>query len=314
MKVSVLTSLLKPPVRLLRRALGTDALLFENQRLSDQIVSLSNAVAAGCLGEPALRQTAAYLRAAEVVRLLCPMDVEHSRFTRVGRRHDGGYIMIDDINPESTPFAYSIGINDDVGWDKDIAGRGIDVFMYDHTITSLPEDHRRFHFQRIGVTGAQRSPMLKSLPEMIESNGHSESSRMLLKIDVEGCEWEAFAHCTVDTLSRFSQLVVEFHGLTNAVFGNSYALVLDVLSKLNSTHQSVHVHGNNHARALSWPGVVLPDLLEVTYASRDVYGARLATSSRYFPTLIDAPCKSQCFDIPLGDFGRQLLAAMKTNS
>lgn len=62
---------------------------------------------------------------------------EGSGFVRIGRKNDGGYVMFDDF--ESRKYAYSIGIADDVSWDRDIASRGLDVYMYDHTIQGLPE-------------------------------------------------------------------------------------------------------------------------------------------------------------------------------
>ena len=62
---------------------------------------------------------------------------------RIGRAYDGGYVMVDDFD---NCVAYSFGISDDVSWDFDIAKRGIDVYMYDHTIDSLPVYDERFHF------------------------------------------------------------------------------------------------------------------------------------------------------------------------
>lgn len=57
-------------------------------------------------------------------------------FVRVGNAHDGGYVMLNDFAHRN--IAYSIGINDDVSWDFDMAERGFDVYMYDHTIEKLP--------------------------------------------------------------------------------------------------------------------------------------------------------------------------------
>ena len=50
-------------------------------------------------------------------------------------KHDGGYILLDDFHEGS--IAYSFGISTDVTWDKEMASRGYDVFMYDHTIDKL---------------------------------------------------------------------------------------------------------------------------------------------------------------------------------
>ncbi|MBQ4430570.1 MAG: hypothetical protein II877_03625, partial [Synergistaceae bacterium] len=106
---------------------------------------------------------------------------------RVGRDNDGGYVMLDDFGGG---IAYSFGIAGDVSWDKDMASRGYDVYMYDHTIDGLPEDNPRFHWSKLGISdGMTHDGRLKSLEELIASNGHEGKHNMILKMDVEGAEW-----------------------------------------------------------------------------------------------------------------------------
>lgn len=45
--------------------------------------------------------------------------------------------MLDDFS--KTVAAYSFGINDDISWDIDVAKRGVHCYMYDYTITSIPD-------------------------------------------------------------------------------------------------------------------------------------------------------------------------------
>ena len=40
---------------------------------------------------------------------------------------------------------------------KELADRGIDVFMYDHTIDSLPYENNHFHWKKIGICGKSSS-------------------------------------------------------------------------------------------------------------------------------------------------------------
>lgn len=73
-----------------------------------------------------------------------------------------------------------------------MADRGIDVYMYDHTINSLPYNNTKFHWKKIGITGKNKNnKMLKSLENLIIENGHSSEENMILKMDVEGAEWES---------------------------------------------------------------------------------------------------------------------------
>lgn len=80
------------------------------------------------------RQADEFARA--FLRPLRPYDLVDTPRIRLGRNFDGGYVMADCF--DDVEAAYSLGINDDVSWDFDIAMRGIDVYQYDHTIDALP--------------------------------------------------------------------------------------------------------------------------------------------------------------------------------
>ncbi|MBR1579098.1 MAG: hypothetical protein IJ668_01145 [Selenomonadaceae bacterium] len=43
------------------------------------------------------------------------LDVPNPRYIRLGRAHDGGYVMLDDFS--GVKNAYSAGISNDVSWD-----------------------------------------------------------------------------------------------------------------------------------------------------------------------------------------------------
>ena len=186
---------------------------------------------------------------------------------RIGSAHDGGYIMLDDFKAGN--IAYSFGISDDVSWDKDIASRGYDVFMYDHTIDGLPEENNRFHFFRLGIAdGKTQDDRLKTLEELIASNHHENEHDMILKMDVEGAEWGFLAGVKSSTLEQFSQMTFEFHGITNH---DNPKQVLEVFKKINRTHQLVHIHANNNGPYISLNGKKFCSLFEFSYVRRDIY-------------------------------------------
>ena len=70
-----------------------------------------------------------------IERLSCK-SVANGEYIRIGRRNDGGYVMLNEFDGKIA--AYSFGICDDVSWDSDIASRNIPCYMYDHTIEALP--------------------------------------------------------------------------------------------------------------------------------------------------------------------------------
>lgn len=109
---------------------------------------------------------------------------------RIGNDNDGGYVMIEDAVKRGK-IAYSIGICNDVSWDLQMAEQyGYDVFQYDHTIHQVPLKHERFHYKKKGICGLKgTAPDLMTLEQMLEENGHTNETGMVLKMDVEGAEW-----------------------------------------------------------------------------------------------------------------------------
>lgn len=263
---------------------------------------LGNSLAYAQLAPDALRATEIYRRTAHVISLLTPMDITGAGFVRLGRQHDGGYVMVDAFGPNTIDAAYGFGIATDTSWDAAVAAYGIDVLMFDHTISPLPNVPGCRAFP-IGVTGFKKGAKLRTLRELLVEHGHSLSSRLVMKMDIEGAEWDVFDEADSSVIGQFSQIAVEFHRLTDAVHRESnLRKVTRVLTKINRTHQSVHVHGNV-LRLPLWVGpLTLPDILEVTFARRSDWDGRWQTCTRQFPTALDQPSDARSPDIFLGTF------------
>lgn len=265
----------------------------------DKIISL---IEYSMLDAAKVRSSDAYVRCVEIVSLLSPMDVSEGTYARIGCDFDGGYVMLDDFSNRKAEAAYSLGIDQDVSWDEAIAKRGIDVYMYDHTIERLPKGHPKFHYCKTGVTGYNKGRNLETLASIISNNNHAGYDNMILKMDIEGCEWDVFDETSSETIGRFSQIVVEFHGLSPDMSDTDFSRVKNVLCKINQTHQSIHVHANTGVSPTWIGGIVLPNMLEVTYVRRRDFGHRLVANQRQFPTEIDQPTFKGRPDLHLGRF------------
>ena len=214
---------------------------------------------------------------------------------RIGRNNDGGYLMLNDFHKGG--IAYSFGISNDVSWDKAMADCGYDVFMYDHTISALPEENDRFHWEKIGVASDKtEDPQLKSLEELIFHNGHSQRKEMILKMDVEGAEWGCFSMTNSETLAQFDQIVLELHEIIQF---RKCDEILSVLQKIYRTHQCIHVHFNNLGYCTTIDGVPYADCVEVTFVRRGKYS--FMKSSHTLPHICDQPCGGDRPEIILGD-------------
>jgi hypothetical protein len=231
--------------------------------------------------------------------LMRPMDAVGKRLVRKGRPHDGGYIMVD--HKLQNAVAYSLGVNDDVSWDLDMAALGCQIYQYDHTIDGLPVDHPNFHWFKKGIAARPTADgVLDRLEHLIARNGHTDRDDLILKMDIEGFEWEVFEAINERTLHQFSQIVLEVHTL---VLGGVelQAKITKVLEKLYQTHQPVHVHANNHGYVGIVGGVMMPDTMELTYVRRADHQFTLCR--RMFPSEFDMRCRTDVPDFFLGPLG-----------
>jgi hypothetical protein len=221
------------------------------------------------------------------------------RKARFGSPHDGGYVLIDDF--EGIDTAFSFGIAQDCSWDVDVADRDITIYQYDPSIDSPPvTDNPRLIFtkKKISSRDANDSDSLSSL--VARHDKRLSRPNILVKMDIENSEWLLFDETPSDVLSRFSQMVVEFHLRNHPL--NSYwrDIYARVFQKLSDLYAVVHVHGNNFGKFINVGNVMLPKSFEVTFANRNMYS--FVESNELFPGPLDAPNNPTYPDMYLGNF------------
>jgi hypothetical protein len=234
-------------------------------------------------------------RVLALFRLFSPLAVSVS-MTRIGHRRDGGYVMADSF--ASVHAAFSFGIADETSWDEAIARRGIQVYQYDGTIDRPPvkDPHFTFHKKMIGP---QQNASTESLASVLAAHG-APGNGNILKLDIEGTEWEIFDAASSDDLQRFSQIVCEFHGFQHIDDPTWHSRALRGMIKLRSLFEVVHVHANNGGHLAIFANVPFPMVLEVTFLSKSGYS--FGRIDKTFPTPLDAPNDPYFADIFLGSF------------
>jgi hypothetical protein len=232
-----------------------------------------------------------------ILRLLEPKKVIDYEKMRVGSEVDGGYVQIDDL--ECISHAFSFGVSDNDSWDLTMAKAGIPVEQFDHAIERAPSDHPLLHFHRKMVS-ADATAQSVTLGDLAAQYSKFGAPDLVVKIDIEGCEWDAFDRATDAVLSRFAQVICEFHDLSRLTDPAFRARARRVFEKLDKHFAPVHVHGNNCGRLRIISNIPLPDFLEVTFASRGRYS--FTETNEVFPTSLDTPNYPDSADIVLGAF------------
>lgn len=240
---------------------------------------------------PALRDPLAGL-----LRKMTPHRAVGVAKARYGSRHDGGYIMLDDFR--GITGAFSMGISSNVKWDVAIAQKGLPVWQYDYTVDGPPVSHRNFEFHkvRIGANEEDTTPT-RSLATLIAERPAGD---FILKMDIEGSEWETFAEIDPSLLKVFRQILLEIHDFHNVGDPAWRARTNQALDHLGQHHAVFHVHGNNFAPLLHAGDITVPASLEVSYARKDAY--ELVSATETFPGPLDRPCNPWRPDNRLGTF------------
>ena len=197
-------------------------------------------------------------------RMLCPKKVFGKQKLLIGNYSDGGYVLLDDL--DDIKIAYSIGISNIISFDKDLADKGIDLFMYDHTIENLPFNHKKFHWQKIGLTSElHKNQNMKTIYELLKENGHLEEKNMILKIDIEGNEWDILNEIQDNILIKFKYIILELHFLKI----ENYEIYLNCLKKLSKNHQVFHIHCCNCGGLFEIGDNPICNVIEISYIIKE---------------------------------------------
>lgn len=206
-------------------------------------------------------------RLRDFAQLVRPMSASNLRLTRIGNASDGGYVMSDDLQADG---AISLGIGPDVSWDCDVSSLGIPVVMFDPTIRRPPKRVEGAHFFRLGVGETDAAARMLPLGDLIQVAGFEHSRQLLLKMDVEGAEWVSISNASSELLSRFRQIVVEFHDISRFKSDDDSSTMLSAAALLSRHHVPVHVHANNYSEIVRFDDYWFPDAIEVTYVRNDL--------------------------------------------
>jgi hypothetical protein len=234
----------------------------------------------------------------ELLQLIRPLGVADRSKIRVGGPHDGGYVMVDDF--EYAVTAVSFGIGHEVSWDMDMATRGCRVFQFDHSVERPPVLDPRFIFHKKRLTANAALDGGITLSKLLELQELRDDDNIIMKMDIEGDEWDVLDTVSEACIKRMRQIVIEFHWLQNFACTEWADRAIRVATKLTQWHQPIHVHGNNTGGFAVLGGIPFPNVCEVTFIRKD--HRVFIDSYQFWPTTLDAANKSDAADLNIGTF------------
>lgn len=192
--------------------------------------------------------------------------------TRLGRKGDGGYVVLrEPLN--SCGILYSYGIGDEMSFELDflLSRPQAAAILYDPFIDKPPKSHPR--------AGFLKEPFA---PRTLQKQS-------MMKIDVEGAEWDILPQWSIGELVKLDQLVIEFHFIhvqkragLSPYFSSFYQRHMDrlniqlftkyrvIIGRLNRIFRLFHIHVNNSLPPISVGDKQIWPLIECSFVNRDL--------------------------------------------
>jgi len=170
-----------------------------------------------------------------------PVRVTNCELKRFGEPHDGGYPLCVNLLG-AVKAGYSYGISGYDGWGCDVSRQlHVPVHQYDCfdlRAPSCPGGSTVFHGECVGTTrSTEDGRPFDTLSDQFAHNGH-DATPLVMKIDVEGAEWDSFLLAPDSVFTHIDQLDVEFHHVDDPKY-------VATMRRLKQFFYIAHVHYNN---------------------------------------------------------------------
>jgi len=212
---------------------------------------------------------------------------------RLGSNSDGGYVIA--VLDGDYDCYISAGIGGEESFSRDFINKynisKKDSYGFDGTIEDYPYTYTdKIQFNRKNIN-FYTDDYNSNLSELID-----KYNNIFLKIDIEGGEYPWLLQINESSLSKFKQIVIEFHGITDDGWNCNGRDKITCLEKLSKTHYIVHAHGNNHAKV----NYNIPDVIELTYVNKKYFDTPPEINTQKLPIPgIDFPNRFGSDDINL---------------
>tara|TARA_Y100000389_G_C17470632_1_gene530321 strand:+ start:2834 stop:3565 length:732 start_codon:yes stop_codon:yes gene_type:complete len=210
---------------------------------------------------------------------------------RVGKHHDGGYVIVD--LPGEYDLFLAGGISGDISFENAILSLfpKLKCLAFDGTIKQLPKNaNHSITFVKKNL-GSKNTERLTDLQEYMH-----DANNIFVKIDIEGHEFRLLPTLfTSGYINKIKQLVVEIHSPADIHMYPGYfsglsdihnSDMFELFRNLNTTHTLVHFHANNGPKITTIDNIQIPHVFELTYIRND-FVSKKERNTEPLPTSLD---------------------------
>ena len=175
---------------------------------------------------------------------LQPVALANCELKRFGEANDGGYVLCANLLG-AVQAGYSYGISGYDGWGCQVS-RQLKIRVHQYDCFDLhepvcPGGATTFHAECVAGKPStdEKGRPFETLENQIAKTGNARR-HLVVKMDVEGAEWETFLQAPDSVFEQIDQLAVEFHGANRQRFA-------DAIGKLKRFFYVANLHFNNYS-------------------------------------------------------------------
>jgi len=204
--------------------------------------------------------------------LMEKMTAEDSgeKLVRIGSKNDGGYVLVE--KDYSGTFLLSGGISNDNNFEIEFAQRGGVGHQIDYSIQEPPKTHNNLTFSPRRIVGKKELDFDVTLDDLcleLISESALKQKTSILKLDIEGSEWEILT--TSKNLGAFDQVLLELHYLNKLADPRVHQESVEGLDRLLDLYFPVFISGNNCCGLVTLGGFTIPRVMEFSLLNRSNY-------------------------------------------
>lgn len=195
----------------------------------------------------------------DIYKSLKPVNDRKIPLKRFGPDWDGGYLVVDSIDPKTVLI--SAGIGYDFEFEQDIFKHFSNIYMIDKNIN--PDSHSVpnaiFIHKFLSNYSDNENIMLGDL-------AIPPKNPYIFKCDIEGSELNILLNSSNDLfISNADQIIIELH-----MFSNPYNHYKTAINKILKTHDVIWSHPNNIGPSVLIDNILFPEVVEVLFLKKSL--------------------------------------------
>jgi len=202
---------------------------------------------------------------------LLRIDILLNELVRLGNEQDGGYVFYK--GEKDYKHLISFGIAEDISFEQDFNKLypGAKISAFDPSVDHLPQPIENTQFFKKGISKEDSENYL-TLESICEKLKIDVTNECVIKMDIEGFEWEVFEK-SINLISKCNILIVEFHFYERPkkpIFLFPFTLLkrYQILKKLNTQFYFYNINANNAPGYIKYKDFIFPKCIEISMLNR----------------------------------------------